>query len=147
MIIKNYYNILNIDPNSNLGTIKKAFRKEVALYHPDNNKAPGARERFEDIVEAFNMLSNEEKRTSYDALLKAQEATNKPIVFIEEEQEEQYQEWQKESKRKSKEYWDFPLAELLALDIFLNLGMVDFSGIGDAFDDAGDILGDIFDLF
>lgn len=147
MTIKNYYTILNIDPDSDLNSIKKAFRTEIALYHPDNNKAPGARERFEDIVEAFNILSDEGKRKSYNDLLKPQEARNKPVVFVEEEQEEQYQEWQKESKHESEKYWNFPLAELLALDIFLNLGMVDFSGIGDIFDDAGDILGDIFDLF
>ena len=136
----NYYQLLNIDPKADLNTIKKAFRREVAIYHPDNNKSPEAKDRFEKIIEAFDILSDAEKRKVYDDMLKF-EATNKPVVI---EQKEQYKDWQKEAKKKSKKYEDFSLEDLLLLDIFvLNGDILDsiFS------DDLIDGLGDIFDLF
>ena len=51
---------LGEDDNSGLSseTIKKAFRKEIAIYHPDNNASTEAREKFEQLVEAFDILSN-----------------------------------------------------------------------------------------
>ena len=141
-MITNYYTLLNIDQSADLETIKKAFRKEIALYHPDNNSSPEARERFELLVEGFDILSNEEKRRNYDALLK-HEATNKPIVI---EQKQQYEEWQKEAKKKSKSYEGIGLEELLLLDIFVLNG--DFlDGLLSGADGIFDGLGDIFDIF
>jgi len=141
-MITNYYTLLNIDQSADLETIKKAFRKEIALYHPDNNLSPESRERFELLVEGFDILSNKEKRRNYDALLKY-EATNKPIVI---EQKQQYEEWQKEAKKKSKSYEGIRLEELLLLDIFVLNG--DFlDGLLSGADGIFDGLGDIFDLF
>lgn len=135
--MKNYYDILKIDSKSDLPAIKKAFRKEIALYHPDKNPNESAKAHFDDLVEAFDILSDAEKRKAYDAMLKAS-LSNKPIVI---EQEEHYKKWQQESKKTSKKYKTTTLEELLLLDIFLDVG---FSGI---FDDFGDAIGDIFDLF
>ena len=90
----NYYHLLDIDPKADLNTIKKAFRREVAIYHPDNDKSPAAKERFTQIIEAFDILSNAEKRKVYDEML-AFESTNKPVII---EQKEQYEDWQKEAK-------------------------------------------------
>lgn len=146
MELTNYYQLLNIDPSADLDTIKKAFRIEIALYHPDNNKSEGTKARFELLVEGFEILSHPTKREAYDAMLRSTE-TNKPIL-MEPKAEEQYQEWKKEAKKKSKTYWDSSLAELLVLDIFLDAGFSGlFSGTEDLFDGLEDSLGDIFDIF
>ncbi|WP_422105236.1 J domain-containing protein [Winogradskyella sp.] len=141
-MITNYYTLLNIDQSADLETIKKAFRKEIAIYHPDNNASPEAREKFEQLVEAFDILSNEDKRREYDQMLKHQ-ATNKPVVI---EQKQQYEDWQKEAKKKSKTYEGIGLEELLLIDIFVLNG--DFlDGLFSGADDILDGIGDIFDFF
>ena len=50
-MITDYYSILSVDINADLETIKKAFRKQIALYHPENNKSPEAKEKFDIIIE------------------------------------------------------------------------------------------------
>ena len=144
MELQNYYRLLNIELSADLNTIKKAFRTEIALYHPDNNKSEGARVRFDMLVEAFDILSHPKKRAAYDAML-GNSKTNKPSI-IKPKAEEQYQEWQKEAQKKSKNYWDTSLTELLVLDIFLDAGL---SGLfsDDLLDSIGDSFGDIGGLF
>ena len=144
MALQNYYRLLNIDTSADLDTIKKAFRTEIALYHPDNNKSEGAKLRFELLVEAFEILSNPKKRNAYDAMLKASN-TNKPVV-IEPKSEAQYQEWKKESRKKSDNYWETSLTELLLLDVFLDAGLGGLFS-GDLLDGMEDTLGDLFDIF
>ena len=146
MEIKQYYQLLGIEPDADLEAIKRAFRTQIALYHPDNNKSAGARERFDDLVEAFDILSNPKKRERYDEMLKAV-ATNIPVV-IEPKAEKEYEEWQKEAKKKSDTYWLKDLESLLLLELFFDVGFSGlFSGTDDLLDDIGDSLGDIFDLF
>ena len=144
-MIKNYYTILNIDSNSSLNTIKKAFRKEIALYHPDKNKSPEASDKFDDLVEAFDILSVKNKREAYDRMLHIT-LNNKPVIIEKnekEEQEYQYKEWQKEAKSKSKKYKSSTLEDLLLLDLFFVSGDL----FDEIFDGVGDVLGDVFDLF
>ena len=62
------YDILNVSPNSNQNEIKKSYRKLSIKYHPDknpNNKEE-ATKKFQEISEAYNILSDEEKRKIYD---------------------------------------------------------------------------------
>jgi curved DNA-binding protein len=62
-----YYKILGVDRSATAEEIKKAFRKLAVKYHPDKN--PGdkkAEERFKEVNEAYDVLSNEEKRKKYD---------------------------------------------------------------------------------
>lgn len=63
---KNYYDILGVKRDATQDEIKKAFRKLAVKYHPD---AGGDAEKFKDISEAYNTLSNPEKRKEYDQLL------------------------------------------------------------------------------
>lgn len=68
--VRNYYEILGVPRNATAEEIKKAFRKLARTYHPDVN--PGdkvAEEKFKDINEAYDVLSDEQKRTEYNRLL------------------------------------------------------------------------------
>lgn len=134
---------MGVKKNADLETIKKAFRTQIAIYHPENNKSPDAKEKFDILIEAFNVLSNKKKRAEYDLILE-KSFSNKPMVITPKE-EETYQDWQKEAKKKSKKSWESDLTDLLLLDLFLDVGMF---GIFDDFGDIiGDSLGDVFDLF
>lgn len=68
----NYYEILEISKNSDSETIKKAFRKLALKYHPDRNQGDKeAEEKFKLVNEAYQVLSDEEKRAIYDRYGKA----------------------------------------------------------------------------
>lgn len=63
---KDYYRILGISKGANDDEIKKAYRKLALKYHPDKNKSPGAEEKFKEIAEAYEVLSDTKKREVYD---------------------------------------------------------------------------------
>lgn len=69
MEYKDYYKILGVERNASLDEIKKAYRRLALKYHPDRN--PGdkqAEEKFKEINEAYQVLSDPEKRARYDQL-------------------------------------------------------------------------------
>jgi len=70
MVIKDYYKILGFENNKvNIEEIKNSYREKAKKYHPDvNGNNPKAEERFKDIGEAYNILSNEKQRRKYDRL-------------------------------------------------------------------------------
>lgn len=61
-----YYKILEVEKNATLDDIKKAYRKLALKYHPDKNSSPEAEKKFKEINEAYETLSNPEKRKQYD---------------------------------------------------------------------------------
>ena len=61
---KDYYNILGVSRNASKEEIKKAYRQLAHKYHPD--KAGGDEKKFKEINEAYQVLSNDRKRTQYD---------------------------------------------------------------------------------
>ncbi|MDD3474542.1 MAG: molecular chaperone DnaJ [Candidatus Dojkabacteria bacterium] len=63
---RDYYEILGIGKNASQDEIKKAYRKLVKKYHPDVNKAEDAEEKFKEVQEAYEILSDESKRKAYD---------------------------------------------------------------------------------
>lgn len=63
---RDYYEVLGIDRNATDEKIKKAFRKLAFKYHPDHNRDDGAEGKFKEINEAYEVLSNPDKRATYD---------------------------------------------------------------------------------
>ena len=64
---RDYYEVLGVEKNADADTIKKAYRKAAIKYHPDKN--PGdkeAEEKFKEAAEAYDVLSNDDKRARYD---------------------------------------------------------------------------------
>ncbi|KAI3976501.1 hypothetical protein MKX01_008359 [Papaver californicum] len=61
-----YYSKLNLDRNATLQEIKNSYRKLARQYHPDMNKSPGAEDKFKEISAAYEVLSDNEKRSLYD---------------------------------------------------------------------------------
>lgn len=66
MMGKDFYQILGISKGSSDDEIKKAYRKLALKYHPDKNKSPGAEEKFKEVAEAYEILSDKKKRDIYD---------------------------------------------------------------------------------
>lgn len=63
---KDYYKILGVGKSASEEEIKKAYRKLALKYHPDKNKAPNAEEKFKELAEAYEVLSDKRKREIYD---------------------------------------------------------------------------------
>jgi molecular chaperone DnaJ len=63
---RDYYEILGIGKNATDEEIKRAFRKLAFKYHPDHNRQDGAEEKFKEVNEAYEVLSDSEKRSAYD---------------------------------------------------------------------------------
>ena len=65
---KDFYKVLGVSKDATEDDITKAYRKLARKYHPDLNKTKEAEERFKDISEAYDVLSNKEQRQKYDAI-------------------------------------------------------------------------------
>lgn len=63
---RDYYDVLGVGRTANKDELKKAYRRLARQYHPDVNKDDDAGERFKEINEAYEVLSDDEKRSMYD---------------------------------------------------------------------------------
>jgi len=68
MEFKDYYAVLGVEREAAADDIKKSYRKLARKYHPDVSKEPDAEKRMSEINEAYNVLSDPEKRAAYDNL-------------------------------------------------------------------------------
>src|ERR1043165_525274 len=64
---RDYYEVLGVERTASIDEIKKAYRKLAVKYHPDKNPAdPAAEGKFKEAAEAYGVLSDDEKRATYD---------------------------------------------------------------------------------
>jgi len=63
---RDYYEVLGVGKDASGDDIKKAYRKLARQYHPDVNKAADAEDRFKEVKEAYDVLSDDSKRATYD---------------------------------------------------------------------------------
>lgn len=68
MELKDYYTILGVKPTDDSRTIKTAYRRLARKYHPDVSKEPDAEERFKEIAEAWEVLSDDKRRAEYNEM-------------------------------------------------------------------------------
>ena len=64
--MKDHYAALGVSSAATLADIKKAFRQQAALHHPDRSSAAGAAARFRAVQEAYEVLSDDTRRAAYD---------------------------------------------------------------------------------
>ena len=67
MARRDFYEVLGVDRKASADEIQRAYRKLARTYHPDVNKDPGAEDRFKEISEAYDILSDPDLRKRYDA--------------------------------------------------------------------------------
>ena len=101
--MKNYYKILEIEFGTDTLTVKKAYRRLALKYHPDKNRASDAAKMFIEITEAYEVLSDNTKRTEYDFLFKKNFISNETIIK-EEKYQEQQKTWTAYGQKKGDEY-------------------------------------------
>jgi DnaJ-class molecular chaperone len=63
---RDFYEVLGVNKQASAADLKKAYRKMALQWHPDRNKSTEATEKFKEINEAYEILSNPEKRQTYD---------------------------------------------------------------------------------
>lgn len=63
---RDYYEVLGLKKGASKEEIKKSYRKLAKEYHPDRNKTEGAETKFKEVQEAYEVLSDEQKRGAYD---------------------------------------------------------------------------------
>ena len=65
--MRDFYDVLGVSKDASGDTIKKAYRKLALKFHPDKNKSADAQEHFNEISEAYAVLSDPKKRESWES--------------------------------------------------------------------------------
>ena len=83
MSLKDYYSILGVNVNASAEDIKRAFRRLALQYHPDRNpeNIEEAEAKFKEINEAYEVLSDEEKRWRYNSLTRLSSYPRSRVVI------------------------------------------------------------------
>jgi curved DNA-binding protein len=78
MDFKDYYKVLGVDDKATAAEIKQAYRKLARKYHPDVSKEKDAEARFKEVGEAYEVLSDADKRAEYDQIKAMRAAGRRP---------------------------------------------------------------------
>ena len=73
---KEYYQVLGLTRDADQKEIKQAYRKLALKFHPDKNSAEDSEERFKEIGEAYEVLSDESKKAAYDLSLVSERSSS-----------------------------------------------------------------------
>jgi curved DNA-binding protein len=104
MKYKDYYATLGVDKTASADEIKKAYRKLARKYHPDVSKEKDAKEKFQNVSEAYETLKDPEKKAAYDQLGSHQAGQDfRPPP-----------EWEQQFSRGDSQFDDIDLADLFA---------------------------------
>jgi len=76
LLSQSYYDILEIDQHATIADIKKSFRLLALKHHPDKNKSNESHQKFLQIVEAYEVLSDENSRRKYDLINSSNQFSN-----------------------------------------------------------------------
>jgi len=102
MKLKNYYKILNIQKEATSEQVKDAYRKLVKFWHPDVNSSPNSHEKIIEVNEAYEILSDKEKRVVYNRIYDEYFGTMSTVMTTERAQEsrskERYTEYRYDNK-------------------------------------------------
>lgn len=108
MFMKNYYQVLEVNENASLEVIEKAYKVLAKKYHPDSwpdSKSYWAEDRFKEITEAYQTLSNTELRKDYDMQIGINNSYESKYTDLYNENEKLRQEVNSmKIRNKSKEY-------------------------------------------
>jgi len=63
---RDYYEVLGLKKGASIDEVKASYKKLAKKYHPDLNKEPGSEEKFKEILEAYQVLSDSQKKSNYD---------------------------------------------------------------------------------
>lgn len=148
--MKDYYRVLNTAKNATDVEIKKSFRALASTLHPDKNKQPDAHDRFIEINEAYQILSDPAKRKRYDSVynslvLNKTRAKNQNVTDVED-----FKAWAEDGRNKGRRYAKNSFADFVT-DAFMDSGTTVFldgisDGLGSLMDGASDVLGDLLDI-
>lgn len=64
--MKDYYALLGVAPDASADSIKTAYRRKAAQFHPDRNPAADAATKFREVQEAYDLLTDADRRKAYD---------------------------------------------------------------------------------
>lgn len=106
-MIKDYYKILGSSISATQNEIKQSYRKLAVFWHPDRNSNPIALEKMKELNEAYEILSDENKRISYNKIYQ-EYFINSQVVKYQGQSEKQYNEEKEKSVKQKyeKEYND-----------------------------------------
>lgn len=89
--------MLDVNKTANLSEIKKAYRNKVMQYHPDKNNSADAGEKFIELTEAYEVLTDSSKRAIFDSLISSN-------IESKEQMTAHFKEWEDYGKKKANEY-------------------------------------------